>query len=195
MKNTSEFLCEKSRKIVLSIGFATSIILSLDGCSKQYENVLAETPEWRISVIDSARVQILVSYNKRTSESKKLLRTNLDSRMFNSLAYDTTSVVHKDSIRKIDKATILPWPQDTLYMVLEDCGDVANPNTHSFVFNECSDSLTHLPTNTGLMGITSEDFLLVMESREYHNNGGAYNIISMYDHRARKIATINMSEK
>lgn len=36
--------------------------------------------------------------------------------------------------------------------------------THTFIFNERSDSLIHLPANAGLMGLTTEEGYLVMQS-------------------------------
>ena len=51
------------------------------------------------------------------------------------------------------------------------------------------DSLVHLPTNAGLMGLTSEVGYLVEQSYEYYfdNTGGRYNTIDVYDNSGCKV--------
>ena len=119
-----------------------------------------------------------------------MLKTDPDSRMFASLDYENISQVHKDSLLSIDKVTIL-WSQgDTLYLALEDCADASNQNTHTFIFNDKSDSLIHLPTNAGLMGLTTEEGYLVMQSYEYYDQGGRFNVIDVYDYRGVNISSL-----
>ena len=91
----------------------------------------------------------------------------------------------------IDKVTILPWPNDTLYLVVEHCRDMGNQNTHSFIFNEKSDSLICLPTSSGLIGITYEKMLLVMHFYDYYPMGGKFDVISAYDYNGQLIGTMS----
>ena len=156
--------------------------LWLAGCSKVEEQVLAENYWYRITTVEKEGSTVLYSYNKKTGEAKDLLRTSPCSRMFASLDYENVSSVHKDSLLRIDKVTILWSYNDTMYLAIEECADMSNPNTHTFIFNERSDSLIHLPTNAGLMGLTTEEGYLVMQSYEYrYDVGGRYNVIDVYD--------------
>ena len=102
--------------------------------------------------------------------------------------------MHKDSLLFIDKVTIR-WSQgDTLCLALEDCADESNQNTHTFIFNDKSDSLVHLPTNAGLMGLTSEEGYLVLQSYEYYFDGigGRYNTVDVYDYYGVKKGDLSL---
>jgi hypothetical protein len=94
----------------------------------------------------------------------------------------------------VDKVTIL-WPQgDTLFLAIEDCADESNQNTHTFIFNDKSDSLVYLPTNAGLMGLTSEEGYLVVQSYEYYfdDTGGRYNKVDVYDVTGKLISLMTL---
>jgi hypothetical protein len=84
---------------------------------------------------------------------------------------------------KTGKGTIMLWDfNDTIYLAIEDSADMSNPSTHTFIFNEWSDSLIHLFTNAGLLGLTTEDGYLVMQSYEYrYDVGGRNNVIDVYN--------------
>ena len=156
--------------------------LWLVGCSQVEEQVLAENYRYRITAIEKECSTVLYSYDKKTGETKDLLRTSPHSRMFASLDYENVCSVHKDSLLRIDKVTILWGYNETMYLAIEECADLSNPNTHTFIFNERSDSLIHLPTNAGLMGLTTEEGYLVMQSYEYrYDVGGRYNVIDVFD--------------
>lgn len=168
--------------------------LSLIGCSSS-ERVMAENHEYKITAFGKDGSLTLSVVSKETGETKVLLKTNPDSRMFASLDYDNVSQVHKDSLLSIDKVTIL-WPQgDTLLLAIEDCADESNQNTHTFIFNDKSDSLIHLPSNAGLMGLTSEEGYLVVQSYVYYYDdiGGRYNTIDVYDVAGKLISSMSMN--
>ena len=168
--------------------------LSLIGCSSS-ERVMAENHEYKITAFGKDGSLTLSAVSKETGETKVLLKTNPDSRMFASLDYDNVSQVHKDSLLSIDKVTIL-WPQgDTLLLAIEDCADESNQNTHTFIFNDKSDSLIHLPSNAGLMGLTSEEGYLVVQSYVYYYDdiGGRYNTIDVYDVAGKLISSMSMN--
>ena len=174
-------------KRFLPLMFAILMVSSLIGCQSS-EIVMAENHGYKITAIEKDGSMLLRSVNKKTGQKQDLLKTDPDSRMFASLDYENISQVHKDSLLSIDKVTIL-WSQgDTLYLALEDCADASNQNTHTFIFNDKSDSLIHLPTNAGLMGLTTEEGYLVMQSYEYYDQGGRFNVIDVYDYRGVNIS-------
>ena len=168
--------------------------LSLIGC-RSSERVMAENLGYKITAFERDGSLTLSAVNKETGGTKVLLKTNPASRMFASLDYDNVSQVHKDSLLSIDKVTIL-WPQgDTLLLAIEDCADESNQNTHTFIFNDKSDSLIHLPSNAGLMGLTSEEGYLVIQSYGYYYDdiGGRYNTIDVYDVAGKLISSMSMN--
>ena len=176
-------------KRFLPLMFAILMVSSLIGCQSS-EIVMAENHGYKITAIEKDGSMLLRSVNKKTGQKQDLLKTDPDSRMFASLDYGNISQVHKDSLLSIDKVTIL-WSQgDTLYLALEDCADASNQNTHTFIFNDKSDSLIHLPTNAGLMGLTTEEEYLVMQSYEYYDQGGRFNVIDVYDYRGVNISSL-----
>lgn len=168
--------------------------LWLVGCSQVEEQVLAENYKYMITTVEKKSSTVLYAYDRKTGETKDLLRTSPCSRMFASLDYENVCSVHKDSLLRIDKVTILWSYNDTMYLAIEECADMSNPNTHTFIFNERSDSLIHLPTNAGLMGLTTEEGYLVMQSYEYrYDVGGRYNVIDVYDVNGQRLARQSLS--
>ena len=152
------------------------------GCSHVDEQVMAENYRYKITSVEKEGSTVLCSYDKKTGEHKELLRTSPYSWIYASLDYENVCSVHKDSLICFDKVTMLWDFNDTMYLAIEDSADMSNPNTHTFIFNERSDSLIHLPTNAGLMGLTTEDGFLVMQSYEYrYDVGGRYNVIEVYN--------------
>ena len=181
------------RKIIYTMTLML-VGLWLASCSQGEEQVLAENYRYRITTVEKEGSTVLYSYNKKTGETKDLLVTSPRSRMFASLDYENVCFVHKDSLLRIDKVTILWSYNDTMYLAIEECADMSNPNTHTFIFNERSDSLIHLPTNAGLMGLTTEEGYLVMQSYEYrYDVGGRYNVIDVYDVNGRRLTTQSLS--
>ena len=69
--------------------------------------------------------------------------------------------------------------EDPLCLVIEGKPDWRN--VYSRIWKEGSDSLIMLPTNAGLIGITDEEGLLVMQSYDYYASGGRYNRIEVFD--------------
>ena len=176
-------------KRFLPLMFAILMVSSLIGCQSS-EIVMAENHGYKITAIEKDGSMLLRSVNKKTGQKQDLLKTDPDSRMFASLDYENISQVHKDSLLSIDKVTIL-WSQgDTLYLALEDCADASNQNTHTFIFNDKSDSLIHLPTNAGLLGLTTEQGYLVMQSYDYYDQGGRFNVIDVYDYSGVNISSL-----
>ena len=175
---------------------AVLVTASVIGC-RPAENVMAENYEYKITSVENDGQMILRSYNKATGQIQDLLSTHPLSRMYAALDYENVSAVHKDSLLYIDKVTLLWSSGDTLYLALEDCADASDPNTHTFIFNEKSDSLIHLPSNAGLMGLTSEEGHLVVQSYEYYFDeiGGRYNTIDVYDVNGVLISSTSLKER
>jgi hypothetical protein len=98
-----------------------------------------------------------------------------------------------DSIPTITKVTILSWVNEPLKLIAEGSSDYRN--VESFIINEDSDSAICLPTNRGLIGISEEDGLLIMQSYDYYENGGRYNVIEAYDDRGNRISSMNAKTK
>ena len=180
------------RKLI-QIMLVTIVISVVIGC-RPAEKMMAENYEYKITAVENDGQMILRSYNKATGQIQDLLSTDPLSRMYAALDYENVSAVHKDSLLYIDKVTLLWSSGDTLYLALEDCADASNPNTHTFIFNEKSDSLVHLPTNAGLMGLTSEEGYLVLQSYEYYfdDTGGRYNTVDIYDYYGVKKGDLSL---
>ena len=164
------------------------------GCSHVDEQVMAENCRYKIISVEKGGCSVLYSYDKKTGEHKDILRTSPYSLMYASLDYENVCSVHKDSLLCFDKVTILWDFNDTMYLAIEDSADMSNPNTHTFIFNEKSDSLIHLPPNAGLMGLTSEEGHLVMQSYEYYDLGGRFNLIDVYDYGGQKVASMSLAD-
>ena len=180
------------RKLI-QIMLVTIVISLVIGC-RPAEKMMAENYEYKITSIENDGHVTLRSYNKKTGQTQDILSTDPLSRMYAALDYENVSAVHKDSLLYIDKVTILWSPGDTLYLALEDCADASNQNTHTFIFNDKSESLVYLPTNAGLMGLTSEEGYLVVQSYEYYfdDTGGRYNKVAVYDVTGKLISSMSL---
>ena len=169
------------------------LVCVLAGCARFDEQVMAEDYRYRITAVEREGGTVLYSYDKKTEVTKELLVTSPRSRMFASLDYENICSVHKDSLLRIGKVKILWSYNETMYLAIEECADMSNPNTHTFIFNERSDSLIHLPTNAGLMGLTTEEGYLVMQSYECrYDVGGRYNVIDVYDVNGNLIYQVSL---
>lgn len=175
--------------------FATLVILLLASCRTVEPKVMAEDRDWKITMHEEDGRQVLTSYNKKTGQTRELLHTSPGGKMFFSLDYQAVDKVHKDSLLFFDSVKILPQVSDTLFLMIEDRECRSNPNIHSFIFNDRCDSLLHLPVNAGFMGITTEEFHLVMQSFEYDydlTKRCRYNVIDVYDVYGRLISSMEI---
>jgi hypothetical protein len=84
-----------------------------------------------------------------------------------------------DSIPTISKVTILSWESEPLKILAEGCSDYRN--VQSFIIDINSDKAICLPTNRGLIGVSEEDALLIMQSYAYYEDGGRFNVIEAFD--------------
>ena len=130
----------------------------------------------------------LWSYNRNKKEGRKILLSHLHTNMaFLNMEHSVS--IPLDSIPTITKVTILSWPNEPLKLLVEGCSDYRN--VESFIINEGSDSTICLPTNRGLIGVSEEDGLLIMQSYDYYEEGGRYNIIEAFDVKGIRVSSMN----
>ena len=130
----------------------------------------------------------LWSYNRNKKEGRKILLSHLHTNMaFLNMEHSVS--IPLDSIPTITKVTILSWPNEPLKLLVEGCSDYRN--VESFIINEDSDNAICLPTNRGLIGISEEDGLLIMQSYDYYEDGGRYNIIEAFDVKGIRVSSMN----
>ena len=130
----------------------------------------------------------LWSYHKNKKEGRKILLSHPHTNMaFLNMEHSVS--IPLDSIPTITKVTILSWPNEPLKLLVEGCSDYRN--VESFIINEGSDSTICLPTSRGLIGVSEEDGLLIMQSYDYYEDGGRYNIIEAFDVKGIRVSSMN----
>ena len=129
----------------------------------------------------------LWTYSKNEKEGGMILLSHPHTNM-TFLSMERSVSIHLDSIPTISKVTILSWPNEPLKLLAEGCSDYRN--VESFIINEGSDSAICLPTNRGLVGMSEEDGLLIMQSYEYYEDGGRYNVIEAFDEEGHRISSM-----
>ena len=127
-------------------------------------------------------------YDKNRKEGKKILLSHPNTNMA-FLNMEHSVCVPLDSIPTVTKVIILSWPNEPLKLLVEGCSDYRN--VESFIINEGSDSTICLPTNRGLIGVSEEDGLLIMQSYDYYEDGGRYNIIEAFDVKGIRVSSMN----
>lgn len=132
----------------------------------------------------------LWSYHKNKKEGRKILLSHPHTNMaFLNMEHSVS--IPLDSIPTITKVTILSWTNDPLKLLVEGCSDFRN--IESFIINANSDSAICLPTNRGIVGITEEDGLLIMQSYDYYEEGGRYNKLIVIDpDNGKTISSMNL---
>lgn len=134
----------------------------------------------------------LWSFHKNKKEGRKILLSHPHTKMaFLNMEHSVS--IPLDSIPTITKVTILSWSNEPMKLLAEGCSDYRN--VESFIINEGSDSTICLPTNRGLIGISEEDGLLIMQSYDYYEEGGRYNIIEAFDVKGIRVSSMNVKTK
>lgn len=147
-----------------------------------------EAIEDSIEGLPSIKQVSLWVYDKNRKEGKKILLSHPNTNMA-FLNMEHSVCVPLDSIPTVTKVSILSWTNESLKLLAEGCSDYRN--VRSFIINAESDSAICLPTNRGIIGISEEDGLLIMQSFDYYEDGGRYNIIEAYDDRGNRISSMN----
>ena len=127
-------------------------------------------------------------YNRNRNEGNIILISHPQTKMTLPNMEHSVSIP-LDSIPTITKVTILSWPNEPMKLLAEGCSDYRN--VESFIINEDSDNAICLPTNRGLIGISEEDGLLIMQSYDYYEDGGRYNIIEAFDVKGIRVSSMN----
>lgn len=130
----------------------------------------------------------LWSYNRNKKEGRKIFISHPHTNMTH-LNMEHSVSIPLDSIPTITKVMILSWPNEPLKLLVEGCSDYRN--VKSFIISEDSANAICLPTNRGLIGISEEDGLLIMQSYDYYEDGGRYNIIEAFDIKGIRVSSMN----
>ena len=178
----------------LAIGLAA--ILLLCGCHKskipQTAYIAAEDDNMIVylnneDTSEMPQVSLWLRY-KESGNEKKLILTHPHSRR-DWQTFDSSMVVKTDFIATISRVTILSCGNEPFKLLVEGCPD--HRNVESFIVSVDSDSAIMLPTNEGLIGVSKEDGLLIMESYDYYNGGGRYSKVGAYDLNGRLIISMD----
>lgn len=135
---------------------------------------------------DSLKVS-LYSYDKERGESKLLLTTNPQA-CGDGLDHKDPYPIPVSGIKTIQKATILSWKDEPLTILTEYCTDFRN--VESIIFKEGEKEAVHLPTNRGLLGVTEEEGILIVQSYDYYRGGGRYNVIEAFDIEGNRLSSM-----
>ena len=127
-------------------------------------------------------------YDKNRKEGKKILLSHPNTNMA-FLNMEHSVCIPLDSIPTVTKVIILSWPNEPLKLLVEGCSDYRN--VKSFIISEDSANAICLPTNRGLIGISEEDGLLIMQSYDYYEDGERYNIIEAFDVKGLRVSSMN----
>ena len=130
----------------------------------------------------------LWSYNRNKKEGRKILLSHPHTNMaFLNMEHSVS--IPLDSIQTITKVTILSWPNEPLKLLVAGCSDYRT--VESLMIKEDSDSAICVPTSRGLIGVSEEDGLLIMQSYDYYEDGGRYNIIEAFDVKGIRVSSMN----
>ena len=164
---------------------------------------VAENEEWKIFLNDEAtgdsiegvgavKQVSLWTYNK-SKKSVKMLMLSHPHANGSWFTMEHAVKIPLDSIPTISKVTVLSWKGDSLKLLVEGCSDYRN--VQSFIIDAESDQAICLPTNRGLIGVSEEDGLLIMQSYAYYEDGGRYNKIQAFNLIGKRIASMEARVK
>ena len=164
---------------------------------------VAENEEWKIFLNDEAtgdsiegvgavKQMSLWAYNKSKKSVKKLMMSHPHANG-SWFTMEHAVKIPLDSIPTISKVTVLSWKGESLKLLVEGCSDYRN--VQSFIIDAESDQAICLPTNRGLIGVSEEDGLLIMQSYAYYEDGGRYNKIQAFNLIGKRIASMEARVK
>jgi hypothetical protein len=164
---------------------------------------VAENEEWKIFLNDEAtgdsiegvgavKQVSLWTYNK-SKKSVKMLMMSHPHANGSWFTMEHAVKIPLDSIPTISKVTVLSWKGESLKLLVEGCSDYRN--VQSFIIDAESDQAICLPTNRGLIGVSEEDGLLIMQSYAYYEDGGRYNKIQAFNFIGKRIASMEARVK
>ena len=164
---------------------------------------VAENEEWKIFLNDEAtgdsiegvgavKQVSLWTYNK-SKKSVKMLMMSHPHANGSWFTMEHAVKIPLDSIPTISKVTVLSWKGESLKLLVEGCSDYRN--VQSFIIDAESDQAICLPTNRGLIGVSEEDGLLIMQSYAYYEDGGRYNKIQAFNLIGKRLASMEARVK
>jgi hypothetical protein len=164
---------------------------------------VAENEDWKILLNDEAigdsiegmgavKQMSLWAYNKSKKSVKKLMMSHPHANG-SWFTMEHAVKIPLDSIPTISKVTVLSWKGESLKLLVEGCSDYRN--VQSFIIDAESDQAICLPTNRGLIGVSEEDGLLIMQSYAYYEDGGRYNKIQAFNFIGKRIASMEARVK
>lgn len=164
---------------------------------------VAENEDWKILLNDEAigdsiegvgavKQMSLWAYNKSKKSVKKLMMSHPHANG-SWFTMEHAVKIPLDSIPTISKVTVLSWKGESLKLLVEGCSDYRN--VQSFIIDAESDQAICLPTNRGLIGVSEEDGLLIMQSYAYYEDGGRYNKILAFNFIGKRIASMEARVK
>ena len=185
---------DKEKNIPVSVSAKKNVVY--DSLPSNAYSV-AENEEWNIFLNDetiedsieglgSIKQVSLWTYSKSKKSGKKLMMSHPHSGF--KVMKGQSIEVPLDSIPTISKVTILSWKGEPLKLLVEGSQDYRN--IQSFIIEADSSNATYLPTNRGFIGVSEEDGLLIMESYDYYEDGGRFNVIETYNLNGICISTM-----
>ena len=129
----------------------------------------------------------LWTYEKEKKAGKKVLTSHPHTNV-SWFSMEHAVSIPLDSIQTITRVTILSWEGEPLKLLVEGCADYRN--VMSFILEAGKDSAICLPTNRGFIGVSEEDGWLIMQSYDYYEEGGRYNVIEAFDITGKLISSM-----
>ena len=144
-----------------------------------YSLILINTEKLFAQSEDSCRTTLWIYKEKNKQLSKILTTVGSDSPYWQVVDGKKALKFNKDSIPNI--YNVLMNTEESKIMV--EGGD--DRNSFSYIIDLDNFHTIQLPCNAGVMGLTSEEELLVCQSYRYLKKGGRYNVISIFDWNGR----------
>lgn len=126
---------------------------------------------------------------KETNKEKRLFVTHPHAKA-DWQQFSQSGKIHVDSILSIGCVTIVSSYKDEPVIILVE-GSSDHRNIDSFIISDTSEYAIGLPANSGLVGISQEEGLLIMESYDYYKGGGRYSRIEAFDLNGNKIDSMS----
>ena len=161
--------------------------------------LITENEDWQVFLNDEAikdsieglppvkQVSLWI-YEKSKRSAKRILLTHPDANG-SWFTMEHSVCIPLDSVPTISKVTILSRKGEPLKIMTEGCSDYRN--FESFIIDINSNEAICLPSNRGLVGISEEDGLLIMQSYAYYEEGGRFNVIEAFDKKGKRIASMD----
>ena len=168
---------------------ASSIADKIVAENKNYQVILHEEAITdSIEGLPSIKQVSLWLFNKKTNHKKRLLLSHPEADC-SWFSMEHAVNVPLDSIPTISKVTILSWEGEPLKLLIEGFPDYRN--VQSFIVEADKNTAICLPTNRGLIGVSGEDGLLIMQSYAYYEDGGRFTVIEAFDIQGNRISSMD----